>query len=287
LVSTPPFLEPPDGVAVRTIHTARGPFRVLEAGSPADPTAILIPGFTGSKEDFVAVLAPLAAAGFHVVAYDQRGQYQTPGPPGEEGWTLEGFAADALAVAAAASPEPVHVLGHSLGGLVARLAVLAEPRRFRSLVLLCSGPAALAADVSAQLERMAVGIEEFGLATVWTIKRALDLEAGWQPPDDPRLDAFLEHRFKANDPGCLAAMARILATEPDRTDELAEVAPRTLVAYGVDDDAWSPEIQAKTASRLGADTVSFPEAAHSPAAESPGDTAQALAAFWDRDETAS
>ncbi|HEY5031611.1 MAG TPA: alpha/beta hydrolase [Actinomycetes bacterium] len=287
-MSTPPFLALPAGVCARSLETSRGPFRALEAGDPGRPTALLVAGFTGSKEDFVAVLEPLAARGFHVVAYDQRGQYQTPGPAGPEGWTLDAFAADAIAVAVAVAigARPVHLLGHSFGGLVARAAVLAEPQRFRSLVLLGSGPAALPGEQARLLDMMAAGIDQLGLAAVWTIKRAMDLEGGWQPPEDHRVDAFLEHRFLTNDPGCLAAMARILATTPDRTEELAKVAPPTLVAYGAGDDAWSPEIQSETASRLGAATVSFPEAAHSPAAESPEATVQALAGFWDRVEQA-
>ena len=39
---------------------------------------MLIPGFTGSKEDFLPILEPLAAAGRTVYAVDQRGQYQSP-----------------------------------------------------------------------------------------------------------------------------------------------------------------------------------------------------------------
>jgi pimeloyl-ACP methyl ester carboxylesterase len=289
-VSTPPFLDLPAGTRRRTIDTERGSFQGFEAGRPGDPVAILIPGFTGSKEDFVAVLPPLAAAGFHVLTYDQRGQYETPGPAAAEGWTIEAFAADALAVtssvsaSAGAGSAPVHLLGHSFGGLVARAAVIAEPKRFASLVLLGSGPAALPPEQATPLHMLADALDAFDLPTVATLKRAYDVEAGWLPAADPAIAAFVDARFLANDPGCLAAMARILATEPDRTDELADVAPRTLVAYGAGDDAWLPKLQSETASRLGATVVSFPEAAHSPAAESPGDTAQALAAFWADDE---
>lgn len=270
----------------RTVETPRGGFRALEAGDPGAPTAVLIPGFTGSKEDFIAVLAPLVAAGYHVVSYDQRGQYETPGPAAAEGWTMEAFAADALAVTAAVSGAPVHLLGHSFGGLVARAAVLAEPAAFASLVLLGSGPAALPAGQAGPLEAFAVACDQLDLPTVWELKRAFDVESGWEPPEDPATEEFLKRRFLANDRGCLAAIARILGTEPDRTEELAKVAPRTLVAFGANDDAWSPELQSETASRLGVSPVSFPEAAHSPAAESPGDTAQALAAFWDGGGTA-
>jgi pimeloyl-ACP methyl ester carboxylesterase len=303
-VSTPPFLHRPEGVRDDPVVTSRGTFAALRAGPDGDGdrrTVVLVPGFTGSKEDFIAVLAPIGAAGFPVVAYDQRGQHGTaaltPGPP-PEGWTLAAYAADLLAVADAVGdaggPDgSVHLVGHSFGGLVARAAVLDRPAAFRSLVLLDSGPGHIGPHRDDQLLALADGLPVLGLATVWGIMQALEVEAGNHPPEDAEIAAFLEARFLAHDPESLAAMARLLATEPDRTDELkaalagpAGPGDRVLVAFGEDDDAWSPEIQQETASRLGAPTVSFAEAAHSPAAEAPGPTATTLVAFWDRSEGA-
>jgi len=305
-VSTPPFLHLPEGVRDEPVVTSRGTFAALRAGPDPDGdrgTVLLVPGFTGSKEDFIAVLAPIGAAGFPVVAYDQRGQHGTaalsPGPP-VEGWCLEAYAHDLLAVSeAVGGPEgedgvgSVHLLGHSFGGLVAREAVLEHGAAFRSLVLLDSGPAHIGPHRDAQLLALADGLPTLGLGTVWGIMQALEVEAGNHPPEDPEIAAFLEQRFLAHDPESLAAMARLLATEPDRTDELVQAlraasgpGGRVLVAFGEDDDAWSPEIQQETASRLGVPAVSFAEAAHSPAAEAPGPTATTLVAFWDRSEGA-
>ncbi len=279
--------------------TARGTFAALRSGpAPGDDrrTVLLVPGFTGSKEDFIAVLASIGSAGFPVVAYDQRGQLgtaaATPGPP-PDGWTLQSYADDLLAVAAAvAGPtDDVHLVGHSFGGLVARRAVLSRAGGFRSLVLLDSGPASIGGHRDQQLVALADGLPTLGLATVWGIMQALEVEAGNHPPEDPVVADFLERRFLAHDLESLAAMARLLATEPDRTDELVAVLAgptgpqdRVLVAFGSADDAWSPEIQQRTASRLGAPAVSFPEAAHSPAAEAPGPTATTLIRFWETSE---
>jgi len=289
-MSTPPFLVLPAGATAYALDTARGTYAVHDARprTTAHGTALLVPGFTGSKEDFIAILGPLAEAGFRVVAYDQRGQYESAGPEPAEGWTTQAYAADLLAVAAALDAGPVHLLGHSFGGLVARAAVLTDPSAFCSLVLLGSGPAAFDDARADLLTQMAQGIEAIGLAGVRAITRAMDLENGWQPHPDPAVDAFLDHRFLSNDPTSLAAMARILVHEPDRTGELAACISGargrlpTLIAFGEDDDAWSPKLQAETASRLGVPTVSFPKAAHSPAAEMPSETAAALAAFWDQ-----
>ncbi len=288
-MSTPPFLVLPSEATAYELRTDRGGFAVHDArppGGAASGTALLVPGFTGSKEDFIAVLGPLAEAGFRVVTYDQRGQFESGGAEPPEGWTTSGFAADLLAVAAALDAGPVHVVGHSFGGIVSRAAVIRDPSAFCSFVLLCSGPAGFDDERAGLLTTMAEGIEAIGLAGVWAITRAMEMENGWQPNPDPAVDEFLEQRFHANDATSLAAMARILVSEPDRTDELGAVcgvAPGrlpTIVAFGENDDAWSPKLQAETASRLGVPVVSFPKAAHSPAAEVPTETAAALAGFW-------
>ena len=287
-MSTPPTLTLPPGVVTRSVQTPRGAFAALHAepelsaGATDDavPTAVLIPGFTGSKEDFIAVLAPLARAGFRVLAYDQRGQYESPGDPPPEGWVLDAFATDALAVCAQAAPGPVHLLGHSFGGLVARAAALAQPDAFASLTLLGSGPAGLTGRQAELLRQMAETMPRIGLAATWAVKYSLDVENGWQPPEDPAVADFLERRFLANDTDGLAAIARLLTEVPDRTQALRDTGLPVLVACGEDDDVWSPKLQSEMASQLGAPCVFVPGAAHSPAAENAEETARVLAQFW-------
>ncbi|TGB13279.1 alpha/beta hydrolase, partial [Streptomyces palmae] len=79
-MSTPPTLTLPSCATASRLVTARGEFAMHDARPAAGPvrgTALLVPGFTGSKEDFIALLEPLATAGFRVVAVDGRGQYET------------------------------------------------------------------------------------------------------------------------------------------------------------------------------------------------------------------
>ncbi|MFI5101147.1 MAG: alpha/beta hydrolase [Actinomycetes bacterium] len=228
-MSTPPFLDLPAGVRDEPVGTGRGTFAALRSGPDLDDeqgdghgeahpdghsdgpsdrhrVVVLVPGFTGSKEDFIAVLAPIGAAGFPVVAYDQRGQHGTAAltpqaPP--EGWELDAFAADLLAVVdrvAGPRPTAVHLLGHSFGGLVARAAVLRDPARFSSLVLLDSGPASIGPERDARLIALADALPTLGLAPVWQIMQALELEAGNHPPGDPEVAEFLERRLQAHDP---------------------------------------------------------------------------------------
>ena len=82
-----------------------------------------------------------------MVALDQRGQYESPGPDDPAALLGGRAGADVLAVGAVLrdeSGEPLHLVGHSFGGLVCRAAVLAEPAAFTSFTLLGSGPSELA-----------------------------------------------------------------------------------------------------------------------------------------------
>jgi pimeloyl-ACP methyl ester carboxylesterase len=84
----------------------------------------------------------------------------------------------------------------------------------------------------------------------------------------------------ANSPTGLTTMAGHLLTAADKTGELAGRGLPTLVLYGADDNAWPPSTQAEMAAALRAEQVRLPGAAHSPAVETPGVTAQALTSFW-------
>ncbi len=148
-MSTPRSLDLPDLVRSVVVQTRRGAFAALQA-RPASGVcerrpAVLVPGFTGSKEDFIPVLQPLASAGRHVVAIDMRGQYQTAAAATHDGYSPDELAADIAAVAAAVTPDDggAHLLGHSLGGLIVRHAVLAGATAPASLTLLGSGPASI------------------------------------------------------------------------------------------------------------------------------------------------
>ena len=163
--------------------TTRGEFAALETGGlgqhpdPAlGPPVLLLPGWTGSKEDYLSVLEPLATAlpGSRIIAVDLRGQYETPGDDDPAAYALEALGLDVVALARSLDAGPVHLVGHSFGGLVARSAILEYPRLFRSLTLLCSGPAGITGPQADLLRLMAEAIAVNDLADVYAAKRALE-----------------------------------------------------------------------------------------------------------------
>ncbi|MFD9411994.1 alpha/beta fold hydrolase [Streptomyces sp. NPDC059989] len=280
-MSKPPRLTLPAAARAYRLSTARGDFAVHEAGEPVRGTALLVPGFTGSKEDFIALLEPLSAAGYRVVAVDGRGQYETPGPREESAYALEELARDVLAQAAALGGGPVHLVGHSLGGLVSRAAVLRDPAPFASLTLLSSGPAAISEEQQARTKLLVAALEAMGedMPGIWALMRSHDTEDA--ASDSPELAEFLRARWLATVPEQLIVTGRVLISEPDRVEELAAVALPKLVLSGVVDYAWPIPLLDEMARRLGAERVVVPSAEHSPNAENPQVTAGALAAFWD------
>ena len=292
-VSTPRYLDLPDQVRQVAIHSHRGAFAALDS-RPASGVcerrpALLVPGYTGSKEDFLPVLQPLASAGRRVVAIDMRGQYQTEGGTDPGGYAPAELAADiaAIASAIAADGPGVHLLGHSFGGLIAREAALAGQTPIMSLTLLSSGPASLSGDRAELLEGMLALLDQTGSSPE---QMRATVAMAWDEHLEPQARAdgvpehiieFLRRRMLSNSPTGLAVMARYLLTCPDRTPELAKLGePPILVLYGENDDAWLPAVQERMARRLGAQRVCIPGAGHSPAIEAPETTASTLTAFW-------
>jgi pimeloyl-ACP methyl ester carboxylesterase len=246
---------------------------------------LLVAGYTGSKEDFAPLLAPLAQAGVRAVALDQRGQFESPGPDDPSAYGVAELAADLLAVTGRLRQEsagPLHLVGHSFGGLVARAAVLADPAAFTSLTLLGSGPGRLTGHRADLLDHLGPLLETGGVAAVHEAMEQLATA-------DPRAQAvpaatraFLTRRFLRNDPAGLRGMADAMLSEPDRVDELAATGVPVLVAHGEADDAWTPAAQAAMARRLGARHEVVPGSVHSPAVENPPRTLEVLLDFWSR-----
>ncbi|WP_405612694.1 alpha/beta hydrolase [Streptomyces sp. NBC_01511] len=279
-MSRPPTFTPPPCARALQLSTRRGHFAVLDARPGGTPrgTALLLPGYTGSKEDFIAMLEPLTAAGYRVVSVDGRGQYESAGPDSQEAYAQQELAADVLAQAAAAG-TPVHLVGHSLGGQIARAAVLTDPEPFRSLTLISSGPARIAPSQQERVRLLseALALTHMDMAEVWEGIRAME------PPEETDVDGTeLRRRWLRHNPAQLIATGRQLTVEPDRVAELAAVPRLPLhVVSGERDDTWPVPLLDDMARRLGARRTVIEGAEHSPNTDQPSRTAAALSAFWD------
>ncbi len=268
------------GAAARiTFDIPGGPIAALQAGASGGEPVLLVPGFTGTKEDFSPILGMLADAGYHVTSIDMRGQFESPGHGDATAYTVDSLGADLCAVASQLGRR-VHVVGHSFGGLVARAAILGQPEAFASLILLDSGPAGLNGGRRARMDLLRPVLATHGMTAVYDAMEALSSAEPGYVAKPPAVADFLRRRFLAGDPAMLLGMGEALLNEADRVDDLASTGLKLLVVCGVNDDAWTPQIQARMAQRLGAPYVAVPDAAHSPAVENPRPTAEAFVSFW-------
>jgi pimeloyl-ACP methyl ester carboxylesterase len=158
---TTPTLPP--GINARFVAGINGlTVHVLEAGAGAGrPLVLLLHGFPELAYSWRKIMLPLAEAGYHVVAPDQRGYGRTIGwDDAYDGdvaaFRLFNLVHDALAlVSALGFPEVEAVVGHDYGASVAAYAALIRPDVFRRVVLMSApfaGPPALpfASDGAAQ-----------------------------------------------------------------------------------------------------------------------------------------
>ncbi|MDV7219350.1 alpha/beta fold hydrolase [Streptomyces prunicolor] len=288
-MSRPPSFTPPPGARAYPLRTARGEFAVVDSpvGDGVEPkgVALLLPGFTGSKEDFNPLHEAFGARGYRTVAVDGRGQYETDGPADDESpYAQDELARDVLALAETVG-APVHLLGHSFGGHVARAAVLLDPTPFVSLTLMSSGPAEISASQQQRVKLLRDALAVMSMAEVWDAIQAMETPeetetgGGLDEGLDDRAD--LRRRWLGTKPAQLLAAGRQLCGGPDRVAELAAAHLPVHVLSGSRDDTWPVPLLDDMAVRLKARRTVIARAEHSPNTDQPAATAKAIADFWD------
>lgn len=288
-VNTPSQLTP-NGADRVDLQGRYGPVAALRrravAATDPRPTALLMPGYTGSKEDFAPLLDPIANAGFEAIAIDLPGQYESGGPDDEAAYhpaALGGVIAE-LVGKLAAEGGPVVLLGHSFGGLVARAAVLAGAP-LAGLTLMDTGPSELPEGLRRQvLDLGEPAMREHGIEAAQRLREQLDEMVPPRPGQTAALAAFMRERFLRSRPAALLGKARALRTEPDLVSSLARVLHTSgtpcLVCCGELDDAWPVSTQRDMADRLDADFAVIPAARHSPNTENPEALLATLIPTW-------
>ncbi len=222
-------------------------------------------------DEQVQALAPH----FQVVAFD------LPGHGGSvaraDGFSFAAISAQVAQLIEHLGNGAVHVVGISVGGMVAQTLALAYPTRVRSLCLIAT--AASFADAAREgMRARALAVEHDGMAAV--VQSSLERWFSAQTRRErPELMARVTAMLLADDPTVHAAMWRMIATF-DVEKRLGEIACPTLVLVGDLDPSTPPAAAAVIAQNIaGAQMVVLADTSHIAMVESPGAVNAALLQF--------
>lgn len=114
-------------------QTPSGQIHWLETAPNSNAQAIVLLHGLGGDSGFWAAEQQILAQRYRVLAVDMRGSGISPSS--SESFSIEDLATDVVAVLNAANIGSAHIIGFSMGGLVAQALAVAFPERVRSLIL--------------------------------------------------------------------------------------------------------------------------------------------------------
>lgn len=124
----------PAGVRRRRVDVGTAELDVLEAGDAGAPVVILAHGFPESSWSWRHQVAPLAAAGYHVLAPDQRGYGRSTKPDTVEGYGIRHLCGDLLNLVSTTGHDDAVFMGHDWGALIVWDLAKLHPERCRGVV---------------------------------------------------------------------------------------------------------------------------------------------------------
>ena len=107
---------------------------VIEAGDPSAPAIVLCHGFPESAHSWRHQIGPLAAAGYHVLAPDQRGYAGSSAPDDVEAYGIRHLTGDLLALLDDTGHDDAIFVGHDWGALLVWDLARLHPERVRAVI---------------------------------------------------------------------------------------------------------------------------------------------------------
>jgi pimeloyl-ACP methyl ester carboxylesterase len=238
-------------------------------GDPSDPTILLVAGLGAhcvSWDD--QLCAGLVERGFHVVRFDNRDVGLSTHLTEGANYLLADMAADTIGLMDALGLEHVHLVGRSMGGMIAQTLAIEYPARVLTLVSIMSNTGE--ADIGQPDEELLAGLLEMANPPVdradafekgVALSRLLGSPTIFDEDYARRLQELMLDRQP--DPAGVGRQMLAVVGSPPRTEGLAALAIPTLVIHGEEDRLVAPSGGRRTAELVpGARLVEIPEMAH-------------------------
>jgi len=205
-------------------------WRAYGEGEPV----LMIMGFMGSSRAWFRLL-PHVARRHRAIVFDNRGTGDSDRPRGL--FTMDDFVEDAIAVLDAAGEDSAHVLGVSMGGMIAQHLALAHPGRVRSLALCCTHPGAQRRDGRPPWRMVAsIALRPFvGPGGTFRIVAPLLYSERTRTEHRDRLEADLRMRAQEVTPAHTALGQGAAIFRHDTRKRLADLQMPVLIVHGEED----------------------------------------------------
>ena len=173
-----------------------------------ETSVVFIHGLGGSAQATYGPVVQRLAGELQLLSFDNRGVGESDKPAGA--YSLSDFARDTHEVMRAVGIDRAHIVGHSLGGMIAQQFALDYPDAALSLVL-ADCPGELSDAARASFEQRASAVEQGGTAAIvdGVIKNGIGVQAKERYPE--AVEAFRQSLL-ASPAGPYAASARAAAT---------------------------------------------------------------------------
>jgi len=247
------------------------------------PGLLLVHGLGGAKEDF-ADHVPTLARNHTVVVFDHRGHGASDKPTDPAAYSFARLVTDTLAVADATGLDHFRLLGHSMGGMVARKIALHEQSRVDALVMMDTSPGPVPG-FDPQLLDIAVDVAlTQGKAA---LKELMDFASALESPaykrvlaDRPGYMEFEARKWADMSEIMWATIIKELAYQEDDLPAMAaSLRVPLLILVGSQDQPFVIASNAMADAIPGAQLVIIPDAGHSPQIENPEGWIAALEGF--------
>ena len=251
------------GVRTARVNGADLAYRTVGAGEPL----LLVMGYAGTMDVWDPVLVDRLARSYRVILFDNRNVGRSPASDGPV--SVEGMARDGLGLLRALGVDRAHVLGWSMGSMIAQEMALAEPERVGRLVLY--GTVCRPESVRRAVSRFDGATREDILAMLFPEPWAKAHPDVWKRLPSPAVPAS---------PEAVVRQREAMLAWPGTRAQLGEIRSDVLVVAGEEDDVTPVADGLDVAGGIpGAWVVRFRGAGHWLMYQSPEGLASAVADF--------